>query len=185
MIAVYDACVLYPAPVRDILLEFAVADLVQAKWTDQIHQEWVGNLVKKRPEIENSILRTKSLMDEAGPDAIVRNYESLIDSITLPDSKDCHVLAAAVKCGAQYIVTKNLKDFPKNHLSPFDVEAIHPDKFIEHHYFLNQSAVISCVKQIRVRLQNPEMNAADYLDNLAKLGLPITEQLLRDYIELI
>lgn len=185
MIVVYDACVLYPALLRDILMEIAVADLVQAKWTDQIHQEWTGNLVKNRPEIENSIQRAKSLMDEAIPDALVRNYESLIDGIALPDSKDRHVLAAAVKCGAQYIVTSNLKDFPQEYLSQFDVEALHPDKFIEHQFYSNQGVVIACAKRIRARLRNPEKNATGYLQALAKAGLPVTARLLQNYRELI
>lgn len=166
-------------------MEIAVADLVQAKWTDQIHQEWVGNLVRKRPEIEKSIQIVKSLMDEAVPDALVRNYETLIDGITLPDSKDRHVLAAAVKCGAQYIVTANLKDFPQDYLSQFDVKALHPDKFIERQFHSNQSVVIACAKRIRARLRNPEKNATGYLHDLTKAGLPVTARLLQDYRELI
>lgn len=185
MIVVYDACVLYPALLRDILIEIAVADLVQSKWTDQIHQEWIGNLVRNRPEIENSIRRTKSLMDEAIPDALVINYEPLIESITLPDPKDRHVLAAAVMCGAQYIVTTNLTDFPPNYLSTFDVEALHPDEFIEHLFSLNQGVVISCFKRIRARLQNPRVDAVEYLDNLATSSLPVTARLYRVNLEIV
>ena len=89
-VVVYDACVLYPAPVRDMLMEIAISDLVQAKWTDRIHEEWIFNLVKHRPEIEKRIQRTRTLMDAAIPDALVRDYESLIDGITLPDPRDSH-----------------------------------------------------------------------------------------------
>ncbi len=166
-------------------MEIAVADLVQAKWTDQIHQEWIGHLINKRPEVEKSIQRTKSLMDEAVPDALVLNYESLIDGFTLPDSKDRHVLAAAVKCGAQYIVTANLKDFPQEYLSQFNVEALHPDKLIEREFYSNQGEVIACAKRSRARLRNPEIDATGYLHALEKGGLPVTVRLLQDYRELI
>ena len=99
-VVVYDACVLYPAPVRDLLMEIAISGLVRAKWTEQIHQEWMSSLVADRPDIESRIQQTRRLMDVAIPDALVKHYESLIDGITLPDPKDHHVLAAAIKCGA-------------------------------------------------------------------------------------
>ena len=43
-IVVYDACVLYPAPLRDLLLELAISELFAAKWTDTIHDEWIRSL---------------------------------------------------------------------------------------------------------------------------------------------
>lgn len=64
-VVVYDACVLYPAPVRDMLMEIAISDLIQARWTERIHEEWIFNLVKHRPEIEKHIQRTRTLMDTA------------------------------------------------------------------------------------------------------------------------
>ena len=80
-VVVYDACVLYPAPVRDLLMEIAISDLVQAKWTERIHQEWMTSLLKDRPEIKERIQQTRRLMDTAIPDALVTHYESLIDGI--------------------------------------------------------------------------------------------------------
>ena len=184
-VVVYDACVLYPAPVRDMLMEIAISDLVRAKWTDRIHQEWMSSLVKDRPEIEKRIQQTRRLMDAAIPDALVRHYESLIDGITLPDPRDRHVLAAAIKCGAQIIVTANLKDFPQEYLSPYGVEALHPDEFIEHQFGLNQGVVIACAKRIRARLLNPEKSADQYLGILSSSRLPVTADLLQEFKELI
>ena len=51
LIAVYDACVLYSAPLRDLLMRLAVADLCRAKWSEQIHQEWMRNLLADQPRI--------------------------------------------------------------------------------------------------------------------------------------
>ena len=184
-IVVYDACVLYPAPVRDLLMEIAISGLVQAKWTERIHQEWMSSLLADRPEIKKRIQQTRRLMDAAIPDALVTHYESLINGITLPDPGDRHVLAAAIKCGAQLIVTANLKDFPQEHLAPYAIEAVHPDVLIEQQFGLNQAPVIACAKRIRARLLNPEINADEYLAILFSSRLPATADLLREFKELI
>ncbi len=39
---IYDSCVLYPAPLRDLLMRLALTDLYHAKWTQEIHKEWSG-----------------------------------------------------------------------------------------------------------------------------------------------
>jgi hypothetical protein len=48
--AVYDACVLYPAPLRDLLMELALTDLFRARWSEKIHQEWIRSVLKNRPD---------------------------------------------------------------------------------------------------------------------------------------
>lgn len=40
-VAVYDACVLDPAPLRDFLLQLALTDLFQAYWSASIRNEWI------------------------------------------------------------------------------------------------------------------------------------------------
>jgi len=184
-VVVYDACVLYPAPVRDLLMEIAISGLARAKWTERIHQEWMSSLVADRPDIESRIQQTKKLMDIAIPDALVTHYESLIEGITLPDARDRHVLAAAIKCDARMIITANLKDFPQEYLVPHGIEAIHPDQFIGQQFGLNQDTVIACAKRIRARLRNPEKNADEYLEILSSSRLPATADSLREYKELI
>ncbi len=182
---IYDACVLYPAPIRDLLMEIAISDLVAAKWTDAIHDEWTRNLVANRPELQDRVHRVRELMEEAIPDALVENYEQLIPSLELPDPDDRHVLAAAIKAGAQIIVTNNLKDFPEGILEPYGIEALHPDEFIEHQLGLSEAVVIGCAKRIRARLINPEKSADEYLESLASAGLPVTAEKLRKFSELI
>jgi hypothetical protein len=98
-VAILDACVLYPAPIRDLLLHLANVELYTPKWTDQIHEEWTRNLLLNRPDISATQLqRTVNAMHKAFPDAIVCNYEVLISSINLPDKNDVHVLSAAIRC---------------------------------------------------------------------------------------
>lgn len=111
--AVYDACVLYPAPLRDFLMWLALSGRFRARWSLEIHNEWKRNLLKNRPDLTTEQLdRTSDLMDQAIPDACVSGYEKLIEGLTLPDIDDRHVLAAAIRCNASVIVTFNQKDFP-------------------------------------------------------------------------
>ncbi len=131
--ALLDANVLYPAPLRDILLRLASADLYQPKWTELIQEEWVGNLLLNREDLDREKLeRTKQAMNSAFPDANIEGYETLITALSLPDPDDRHVLAAAIEAGAHVIVTFNLKDFPIAQLKPFDIKAQDPDTFISH-----------------------------------------------------
>jgi predicted nucleic acid-binding protein len=125
---VYDACVLYPAPLRDLLIQLATAAMFRVKWTDQIHEEWIRNLLNNRSDLSRTQLeRTRSKMNAAVRDCLVSGYESLIPVITLPDENDRHVVAAAIFARADAIVTFNLKDFPAPNLAKFNLEAIHPD----------------------------------------------------------
>src|SRR5438094_5200959 len=110
---VLDACVLYPAPLRDLLLWLAVIGLYRPRWTEAIHQEWMENLIRERPDLSRDRLdRTRNLMNQSVPDCLVSGYEELIASLALPDPNDRHVLAAAIHAGAESIVTYNLSDFP-------------------------------------------------------------------------
>ena len=111
--AIIDACVLYSAPVRDLVVRLGQTGLIQARWSDEIHEEWMRNLLNNNPRITRERLeRTRSLMNGAVRDCIVTGHMHLVDSLTLPDPDDRHVLAAAIQVGAELIVTFNLADFP-------------------------------------------------------------------------
>jgi len=123
---VFDACVLYPSILRDLLVTLAKAGLFRAKWTDDIHDEWIRSPLINRPDLSPEILnRTRRLMDSAVLDALIdpARYRPLISSFILPDPGDRHVLAAAVASQAEMIVTFNLKDFPESALAPHGVTA--------------------------------------------------------------
>jgi len=111
--AILDACVLYPAPLRDLLLSFAAEGVFDARWTRQIEQEWVSNLLAKRADLSaDQLARTVQLMRQAVEDCLIEDYEYLIEVLHLPDPDDRHVLAAAIVGHADAIVTFNLKDLP-------------------------------------------------------------------------
>ena len=84
--AILDACVLYPAPLRDLLMHLALTDLFRAKWTEAIHEEWIRSVLENRPDLTRGQLeRTRQLMDAHVRDCIVTDYEDLIPALTLPD----------------------------------------------------------------------------------------------------
>jgi hypothetical protein len=130
-VAFLDASVLYPALLRNMLMHFAVNDLYQPRWSARVHEEWMTALLRNRLDISPAQLeRTRRLMDSEIDGALVEGYEHRIESLTLPDAKDRHVLAAAIHCEAQFVVTANLRDFPASVLAPFRLVAEHPDAFL-------------------------------------------------------
>ena len=183
---VYDACVLYPAALRDFLMHLAVTNLFRARWTHMIHDEWICNVLKDRPDLEaHQLDRTRQLMDANVLDCLVTGYESLIPSLSLPDEDDRHVLAAAIRCGADSIVTFNIKDFPKSALEPYGIEALHPDEFVLSQMGLAPNLVCAAAKRQRANLRNPPKSVYEYLDCLTQQGLVLTSNELRKYGDLI
>jgi predicted nucleic acid-binding protein len=171
-VVVYDANALYGNAQRDLLIRIAQSGLVQAKWTDQILDEMLGNLGKKRPDIPPEKLGTlRELMCKAVRDCLVTGYEPLIESLQLPDPDDRHVLAAAMRSGAQVIVTTNLRHFPQAELGQWNVEAKSPDDFVLDQINIDARIVYSCVREIANSRRNPPDTVDDVLAELERAGL--------------
>jgi predicted nucleic acid-binding protein len=104
-VAVYDANVLYPNTLRDLLIRIAqLPHLVQAKWTEEILEEVAVALRKNLPDITaEKTDRLRERMNAAVRDCLVSGYAPLISDLELPDPGDRHVLAAAIKAKAQII----------------------------------------------------------------------------------
>ena len=184
--AVLDACVLYPAPVRDILLSLAHQGLYHARWTATINEEWIRNLISNRPDLQAARLHAiTQKMARAIPDALITGHEKFIDTIELPDPDDRHVVAAALIGHADAIVTFNLKDFPPAVLSPLGLEAQHPDDFVVNQLHLNLTEALKAVKAQRARLERPKQTAEQLLATLTHCGLPQTALLLAENAVLI
>lgn len=179
---VLDACVLYPAPLRDLLLQLAAAEVFRARWTDAIHDEWIRNLLAQRPDLTpDRLQRIRERMNESVLDCLVQGYEYLIPVIDLPDPGDRHVLAAAVHARADAIITFNLRDFPLSILDRHGIDPIHPDDFIHQQMDADPPAVVTAAGTIRRRLRTPPRTAGEYLETLAAQGLPRTVAALRRY----
>jgi len=184
--ALLDANVLYPAPIRDILLQLAVEDLFRAKWTADIHQEWIEALLRNEPYRDRAALeRTRALMDTAVRDALITGYEALTPCLILPDADDRHVLAAAIAGRCDLLITQNLPDFPEKALKPYGIEAQHPDDFLVDHLRLTPSKFCGAVRKVRARLKNPPYSVEDYLAILTRQRLIVTASELAQFAELL
>lgn len=183
--AVLDANTLYPAPLRDLLLSLAVDGLYHARWTARIHEEWVRNLTRNRPEREPRLAALVELMNRSVPDCLVGNYEGLTAGVVLPDPDDRHVLAAAIAGHADAIVTFNLKDFPADAFDPHQIEAVHPDDFMLNQLELRPYEALAAVKKMRARLNRPPQTAAELIATLERSGLPASAARLRQAQALI
>ena len=137
-------------------------------------------LRRNRPDIpEEKLQRLRDLMTRAVRDCLVTGYEPLIEGLKLPDPDDRHVLAAAVKAGAQVIVTRNLKDFPESDLDHWDVEAKSPDAFVLDQVHINIRAVAASIRQIADSRTNPPEAIEDVLSQLERDGLDESVTALR------
>lgn len=117
--ALLDTCVLVPSRARDVLLEIASAGAYRPLWSTAILAELdrtLRLLIAKRgastEETDAYLTRLFRQMETAFPDALVTDWESLTETIQLPDPDDRHVVAAARAGRADVIVTDNLADFP-------------------------------------------------------------------------
>ncbi len=171
-IVVLDANVIYPAPIRDLLLNLADLEIFSPKWSEIIQEEWMRNLLKNRPDLSKSkLMRTVQLMNKAFPDAEVHGFEELIDQLNLPDSDDRHVLAAAIHCEADAIITFNQKDFPEDKIQTFDIDIYTPDQFLQLLYQLNPETVLQAFQNQLASLKNPPKTQMELIETLVNCGV--------------
>jgi hypothetical protein len=144
---VLDACVLIPTPLADTLLRLAGGPrLYLPKWTDQIMAEVSRNLQENFGVTEEQAAYRESEIRKHFGEAWVEGYEDLIPSMNNHE-KDRHVLAAAVRSGAETIVTYNLKDFPPSSLAPYSISTQGPSSFLRNLYELDPDAVLHTLEQ--------------------------------------
>jgi predicted nucleic acid-binding protein len=180
--AVYDACVLYSASLRDFLLWLGYVRAVRPLWSETIHEEWMRSLLRKRPGLLRTRLeRTRQEMEAKFPHSLVTGFEKLVPSLQLPDPEDRHVLAVALHAEAEYLVTFNLNDFPKTILQPFGIEPVSPDEFVQRLIREKPHSVLEAARHHRLSLQRPPKTVDEYLATLDKQGLPKTVAFLREY----
>lgn len=163
-------------------MRLAVKDVVRARWSERILDEMQRAILSTRTDLtEEQIVRTRTLMNTHVRDAVVTGFERFEQTIELPDPDDRHVVAAAIRCQAQIIVTSNLKDFPESALKPLGLTAQHPDDFLEHLLDLFPQVVLQTIRQQRLSLKNPPYSVEEHLDAFAKQSLPKTVDILRGY----
>lgn len=178
---VLDTNVIYPVLSRDILFWFAYYDLYTPKWSRNVFEEWKEVMVRKGVSEEEAIKRIERA-NKAFPDALVLNYEGLIKQLELPDKKDCHVLAAAIKANANLIVTNNIKDFPKKYLQSFGLSAKTADDFLSDIINLHQQQAIVAFKEMVLHKKKPPLNELEVLNQLRKINLNETANYLHSLL---
>jgi predicted nucleic acid-binding protein len=156
------------------------------QWSGAVHEEWIKSVLLNRSDLTREKLeRTRDLMNAHVRDALVVNFEGLINVLDLPDPDDRHVVAAAIKGRADLIVTHNLRDFPAAALEPWGIEAQHPDEFLTHQFYLSQPVFLQAVKTVRLRLKRPPKSVEDYLDILRVQGLLATVNAIEPFDQFI
>lgn len=176
-ICVLDTNVILPIEIRDLLFWFAHDELYTPKWSKHIFDEWEDVLRRKGVD-ENEIQKRIAKANLAFPDAMVKNYEALMDNLELPDPKDRHVLAAAIKINANLIVTNNLKDFPKAYLDTFDLSAKSADNFLADIIDLNPKVAINSFRKLVLNRRNPKLDPYQVLDHFRRNNLKDTADYL-------
>lgn len=176
-VAVLDACVLYPAAQRDLLMWLAATGAIRAHWTNQIHDEWIRNVAQDYG-VERSVLeRVRQLMDRAAGDALISAYRSHERLFPNTDAKDRHVAAAAVaarkRSGAERvtIVTWNLKDFDREEMAAAGITAENPDAFLCRLLTAAPEKTVAAFTRMRDNLRNPPKSKRECADTLAAQGL--------------
>ncbi|MDD3721173.1 MAG: PIN domain-containing protein [Lutibacter sp.] len=143
-----------------------------AKWFDIIQDEWLRNLLKNRADLKKEqLIQTIKAMNLAFPDANVENFEDLTSSVKLKDKDDRHVVACAIRCNADLIVTFNIKDFPTKELSKYDIEIQNPDELISNLIDINPKLACKAFNKMIKRLKNPKKTMDEVLTTLKKCGL--------------
>jgi predicted nucleic acid-binding protein len=176
--AILDANVLFGIRLTSLLMELAMSGLFRARWSLDIHLEWMEAVHTQYGISICELGYRRQCMETAIPDGRVDGYESLVNGLTLPDPNDRHVLAAAIRCNADAIVTFNESDFPPPTLAPFGIHTRHPDLFIRNVDEIDPGTLITAVRNDIAHYKDPPLDVDAYIEGLKDAGLPATARYL-------
>lgn len=171
-----DACVLYKAQLRDIVLQLAVDKTFSLRWSEKVQEEWTSRLVRNRPELADLTSRTVALMNLHLPDGLVGWVSDDRHDFVLPDPNDHHVLAAAIQCNTNVLLTDNLRDFPADILQECGIQACSSDKFLSRLCELQPMRIQDSLDRVIDRLRHPKMLLSEYCERLIRVGCPETAE---------
>lgn len=157
----FDACVLVPYQLSDLVLRLAASGLYEPLWSEEILTEVQRTLVTKLGISLDKAQRRLGQVRAAFPNATVDGYADLAAAMRV-HAKDRHVAAAAVRGNAALIVTANLADFPAEALEPYDIEVVHPDDFLQHQLDLDWDTTLSCLRQQRAVYKRPQFTVNEF-----------------------
>jgi len=162
---ILDSCVIFPMPLCDTLLRAAEANFYCVHYSQEILDGATRNLVKTGRMIDLKASRFQEMIKRYFPHAMVEVPRDLVDIMTNHPA-DRHVVAAAIVAKAKIIVTSNLKHFPVEALTPWSIEAQHPDVFLTYLYEIFPDSMVQLIQQQSQDLNNPPLSIAELLDRL-------------------
>lgn len=170
---VLDACVLVPVVLADTLLRVAERGVFRPLWSERILGEAMDAICEVHPTIDTELVTRRLLaMATTVEDATIAGWEPLEQDVVLPDPNDRHVVAVALRAGAQAIVASNVRDFPESALKAFGLEAIHPDEFLLDELELAPKVVLEVLAGQAAHTTRPPLTPSDLLVRLARAGVP-------------
>jgi predicted nucleic acid-binding protein len=187
--AFIDACALAGALQRNLILTLAEAEFLRVRWSEKVLDETqtaIEAIVAKKgdPDPARAAIRARGAMEQAFEDAIVEDFEDFLAACAvLPDQKDAHVLAAALKTKANVLVTENLKHFPSEQFAAFGLDVRTTDEFIADTIMLDEGRAVPAVRRMRERFLKPTLTADELLLRMEAVGLTETVDVLRLHIE--
>jgi len=164
-VVLLDACALIPIRLTTVLLWLAEAELFEVLWSDAILDEVERNLPKVGISSEQAARRVAAMRQGFGAAAMVDDFEQLIPDMTC-DAKDRHVLAAAVRGGADTLVTFNLKDFPPDSTDSHAIKVVHPDLFLVGMLAEHPNATVAALERGTAALRKPPQTIREFLASL-------------------
>ena len=171
-----DANVLYPATLRDLLLNLTEAGVLASYWSADILDETFRNIALNRPDLApEQLAGSRRAMERAFEGAEITGYEHHEANLDLPDPNDHHVLAAAIEADADYIVTRNVKDFPVAALDAYDIERRTPDELVcELLDLYGVDRIRAVLRRQAAQKRRPPVTLSELLSRLAgpSQGLP-------------
>ncbi len=135
-------------PVADTMLRLAEFDppFFRPLWSPDILREVKSTLLKFEYSEQQAARRIRAI-EEAFPEALIEGYEGLVSAIdTGVNPKDRHVVAAAIRAGADCIVSDNTKHFPNASLSRYGIECLSAEDFLVHQYHLDPDTFIAILR---------------------------------------
>jgi hypothetical protein len=172
LVVVLDACVLYPAAQRDLLMWLTAGGVIRAHWTNEIHEEWMRNVARDFGVSRRVLERVRELMDRAAGDALIERYRHHERGFPNTDPKDRHV-AARKRSGASNVtvITWNVRHFDQKELSAVGLRAENPDAFLCRLLADSPEDVMAAFIRMRDNLRNPPKTSRECADRLAAQGL--------------
>lgn len=178
--ALFDTNVLFGFHLNDVVLGLAERGVFRPLWSEAILEELSRNLAEHGVP-EARISRRLTAMQRAFPDAMVEGFEDIIEQMT-NHPKDRHVLAAAVRANCEVLVTFNLKDFPDDSVRSYDIEVVHPDKFLLDQLDLYPGPTVGVLRQLIADYSSPTLEMEDLLIRLSDAGVPDFASAVRRYL---